>query len=81
MNNKTISHQEAVDKIKELEVLQRMLKAFRNNFFKYKDSQKDASEYQSRILQNKKEINMLLSIIYWHKKAKKLYHISKKTSP
>lgn len=78
MNNKIISHKEAVERIKELEVQQRMLKAFRDHSFKYEDTKTDASEYQSRILQNKKEANMLLSIIHWHKKAKKLYHILKK---
>lgn len=77
MNNKIISHQEASKKIKELEIKQRVLKAFRNHFFKFKRPE-DAADYQLYILQNKKEINMLLSIIHWHKKAKKLFANSKK---
>ena len=67
-------------RIKELEIKQRILKAFRDHSFKNSQTD-DAANYQSSILQNKKEINMLLSIVYWHKKAKKLYADSKKKSP
>lgn len=80
MNNKKITHKEASKRIKELEVKQRLLKAFRDRCFKFQETE-DATNYQLYILQNKKEINMLLSIIYWHKKAKKLFANSKKTKP
>lgn len=78
MNNKTITHDQASKRIKELEVKQRVLKAFRDHSFKFKKPE-DAAEYQLYILQNKKEINMLLSIVHWHKKAKKMFASLKKT--
>lgn len=78
MNNKIISHKEASRRVKELETKQRVLKAFRDHSFKFQKHQ-DAANYQLHILRNKKEINMLLSIIYWHKKAKKMFANSKKS--
>jgi hypothetical protein len=80
MNNKIISHKEASVKLKELEVRQRVLKAFRDHSFKFKKPE-DAADYQLYILQNKKEINMLLSIVHWHKMSKKLFAKNKKKTP
>lgn len=80
MNNKTITHEQASKRIKELEVKQRVLKAFRNHSFKFQKIS-DATDYQLYIYENKKEINMLLSIIYWHKKAKKIFANLKKMTP
>jgi hypothetical protein len=80
MNNKIISQEQASKRLKELEIKQRILKAFRNHSFKFKKDQ-DATDYQLYILENKKEINMLLSIVHWHKIAKKLFFISKKNNP
>lgn len=78
MNKKIISQDQASKRLKELEVKQRVLKAFRDHSFKFQKTQ-DASDYQLYILENKKEINMLLSIVHWHKMAKKLYYASKKS--
>lgn len=78
MNKKIISQEQASKKLKELEVKQRRLKAFRDHSFKFQKTQ-DATDYQLYILQNKKEINMLLSIVHWHKMAKKLFANSKKS--
>ncbi len=78
MNKKIISQEQASKKLKELEIKQRRLKAFRDHSFKFQKTQ-DATDYQLYILQNKKEINMLLSIVHWHKMAKKLFANSKKS--
>lgn len=77
MNNKIISHQEASKKIKELQIKQKVLKTFRDYYFKFKKIQ-NATDCQSSILRNKKEINMLLSIIFWHKKSKNMFAKTKK---
>jgi hypothetical protein len=77
MNKKIISQEQAAARLKELETKQRILKAFRNHAFKFKTLQ-EAIDYQLKIVQNKKEINLLLSIVFWHKKAKKLFANSKK---
>lgn len=76
MNNKIISQEQASVRLKELEVKQRVLKAFRNHGFKFGDAEK-AAMYQSKIIQNKHEINLLQSIVFWHKKAKKMFHKTK----
>lgn len=80
MNKKIISQEQASKRLKELEVKQRVLKAFRDHSFKFQKTQ-DAADYQLYILENKKEINMLLSIVHWHKMAKKLFFISRKNRP
>ena len=76
MNKKIISQEQAAARLKELETKQRILKAFRNHAFKFKTLE-EAIDHQLKILQNKKEINLLLSIVFWHKKAKKLFANSK----
>lgn len=80
MNNKIISHKEASIKLKELEIKQRVLKAFRDHSFKF-NTTKEASKYQKIINENKEKINFLLSIIYWHKTAKKMFSLLKKKTP
>jgi hypothetical protein len=80
MNKKIISQEQASARLKELEIKQRVLKAFRDHQFKFDDS-KTAAQYQHQIIINKHEINLLQSIVFWHKKAKKLYANSKKKIP
>ena len=59
MNKKIISQEQASKKLKELEVKQRRLKAFRDHSFKFQKTQ-DATDYQLYILQNKKEFKQFL---------------------
>jgi hypothetical protein len=76
MNNKIISQEQASIRLKELEIRQRVLKAFRDHQFKFGDS-KNAAQIQHQIIKNKHEINLLQSIVFWHKKAKKMFYKTK----
>lgn len=76
MNSKIISQEQASKRLKELEIRQRVLKVFRDHGFKFGDAQKAAS-CQFEIIKNKHEINLLQSIVFWHKKARKLFHKTK----
>jgi hypothetical protein len=79
MNKKIISQEQASVRLKELEVRQRVLKAFRNHHFKF-GSHQNAAQNQYEINRNKHEINLLQSIVFWHKKSKKLFAKIKKIS-
>lgn len=80
MNKKIISQKEASEQLKQYEVRQRALKALRDHSFKF-NKIKEASKYQKIINENKEKINFLLSIIYWHKTAKKIFSLLKKKTP
>jgi hypothetical protein len=80
MNKKIISQKEASEQLKQYEVRQRALKALRDYNFKFNKT-KEASKYQKIINENKEKINFLLSIIYWHKTAKKMFSLLKKKNP
>jgi hypothetical protein len=72
MNSKIITHEMARIKLKELEKEQRRFKVARDYNFKYTTHEK-AARFQKAIAENKREINVLLSIMYWHKMAKKYF--------
>jgi hypothetical protein len=76
MNSKIISQEQASARLKELEIKQRVLKAFRNHGFKFGDAER-AALCQFEITKNKHEINLLQSIVFWHKKAKKMFYKTK----
>jgi len=71
MNTKLMTHEEAVVRLKQLEINQRLLKASRDMHFK--SSVPKASICQKNLEENKKEINLLLSVVFWHKLAKKMH--------
>jgi len=70
MNSKLIGYDEAVERLKRLATIQRITK---------KSSRKSRlpplyrEGYQRSIIKRKSDINLLLSIIDAHKKARKLY--------
>jgi hypothetical protein len=72
MNNKLITHEMALARLKDLELSQRLFKAARSFNFRRSTVEK-ASECQQALEENKIEINVLLSIIHWHKMAKKMF--------
>lgn len=77
MNNKIISQEQISTRLKVLEIRQRVLKAFRDNNFKLGNAI-SAKQCQIEITKNKYEINLLLSVVFWQKKAKKIFYKNKK---
>lgn len=71
MHTKHLSYEETVKKLKELEHEQSTEKAIRNYQFKLKNG--FGSAYQKKVIENKKQINILLSLIKVYKEARKMY--------
>lgn len=72
MNNKLLSYEELVEKLKGLEVKQRWNKILRKHAPILKNS-KLQREHQKDVSQTKKEINLILTAIHHVKEARKLY--------
>lgn len=70
MNNKLMSYEKAVEKLKKLEKLQRDNKGWR-----LIGTNSNRSLYQKFTSETKKEINYLLNIIHLHKQSRKLYYL------
>lgn len=68
MNNKLLSYDEAVETLKDLEKIQRSVKKRRRS-----TTSTFRSIQQAKVSANKKEINILLSLIAAHKQARLLY--------
>ena len=69
MNNKRVTYEDAVKRLKELEEIQRDQKSQR----KYNFGNAYKAIVQRQVEINKKEINLLLSIVAQRKEANKLY--------
>lgn len=70
MNKELLSYEELVEKLKGLEVLQSMhKKIYTTGGYDYKKR----ARHQSRAMELKKEINLVLSAINHAKEARKLY--------
>jgi len=70
MNNKLLSYDDAVEELKKLEKFQRSVKKRRRSTYNPL-----RTIHQARVSANKKEINILLSLIAAHKQARHLYGI------
>lgn len=72
MNNKLISYEDAVKKLRLMEVQQTFNKTLKHHSTFKQDLEK-TSKLQQIIHLQTKEINILLSIIHAHKQARKYY--------
>lgn len=70
MNNKILDYGKAVKKLKDLEYAQRKYKMYKRQ---HKSARIYHSHYQKLISENKREINLMLSIIIARKEARKLW--------
>jgi len=70
MNNKLLSYDEAVKRLKDLESSQKFYKRI---LTKDKRPNELRALYQSQLILRKDKINTLLSLIDAHKRARKLY--------
>ena len=71
MHTKHLSYEDTVKKLKELEFEQATDKDLRNHHFKSKEG--FGSAYQKRVLKNKEDINLLLSLIKIYKESRKMF--------
>ena len=71
MNNKRVTYEDAVDRLKELEKVQKDQKAQR----KYNFGNAYKAIVQRQVEINKREINLLLSIVAERKNANRLYEM------
>ena len=72
MNNKIIGYEEAVKRIKDSERAMRVQK----KILRISTDVESQRAIQSAIFLNRREINLLLSIIASEKRARKLYYIA-----
>jgi len=70
MNNKLMSYEDAVKRLRYLESKQ---KRYKSSYYRNNKSCRIRRYGQSEVSTNKESINQLLTIIHLHKKARKMY--------